>query len=136
MKIGIAKISQNGTRFAHDYNPGELDLNSPDIEFKKPLHADVYCYKISNTVSLEIDLEAEYDAKCSRCLKFVARPVKKKIKLSYMIKPNDSFIDCTEDVREQVMLDYPMKSLCDDGCLGLCAKCGKDLNQKKCSCSN
>lgn len=36
---------------------------------------------------------------------------------------------------EQVQLSIPMKPLCDENCLGLCATCGANLATGKCSCS-
>jgi uncharacterized protein len=37
---------------------------------------------------------------------------------------------------EQVQLSIPMKPLCTDGCLGLCSKCGANLNREPCNCEN
>lgn len=37
-------------------------------------------------------------------------------------------------VREQVLLSLPTRTLCDEGCKGLCQRCGQNLNQAKCSC--
>lgn len=134
MKIEISGIPQEGIRLSRDYNSQELDLNSSDVEIKKPLHAEVYCYKISNTVSLEIDLEAEYNLKCSRCLEIVPTPLKRKMKFSYLVKPTDTFVDATDDLRGEIILNYPMKPLCRGDCKGLCPKCGKNLNEGKCDC--
>ncbi|MDH5349101.1 MAG: DUF177 domain-containing protein, partial [Nitrospira sp.] len=35
-------------------------------------------------------------------------------------------------LREQLILASPMHPLCSEGCLGLCARCGKDLNEGPC----
>lgn len=37
-------------------------------------------------------------------------------------------------LREQLILASPMHPLCLDECLGLCARCGKDLNEGPCRC--
>jgi len=39
-----------------------------------------------------------------------------------------------EIVREQILLNLPMKHLCSEGCKGLCQRCGKDLNSGPCGC--
>ncbi len=44
-------------------------------------------------------------------------------------------IDLAEIVREQIYLSIPMKSLCSESCLGLCPRCGTNLNKGKCLCS-
>lgn len=37
-------------------------------------------------------------------------------------------------LREQLILASPMHPLCSEECLGLCARCGKDLNEGPCRC--
>ncbi|MCP9451643.1 MAG: DUF177 domain-containing protein [Nitrospira sp.] len=37
-------------------------------------------------------------------------------------------------LREQLILASPMHPLCKEDCLGLCAQCGKDLNEGPCHC--
>jgi uncharacterized protein len=37
-------------------------------------------------------------------------------------------------VREQVLLDLPIRPLCRQDCKGLCPECGTDLNDKNCGC--
>lgn len=37
-------------------------------------------------------------------------------------------------LREQVILSAPMHPLCSQDCAGLCARCGKDLNEGRCTC--
>jgi uncharacterized protein len=43
-------------------------------------------------------------------------------------------IDLAGAVREQILLQVPPPPLCSDDCLGLCAQCGKDLNEGDCGC--
>jgi uncharacterized protein len=44
-------------------------------------------------------------------------------------------LDLTEVVRECVVTDLPMKSLCGPECSGLCQTCGVNLNLAGCDCS-
>jgi DUF177 domain-containing protein len=37
---------------------------------------------------------------------------------------------------EQIQLSIPMKPLCTESCLGLCAHCGANLNREGCSCQS
>ncbi len=43
-------------------------------------------------------------------------------------------LDLDELVREQVLLEVPVKALCSEACRGLCVSCGKDLNDGPCGC--
>jgi uncharacterized protein len=38
-------------------------------------------------------------------------------------------------LREHVILSAPMQPLCSEDCLGLCARCGKNLNEGPCQCA-
>ncbi|HXG59522.1 MAG TPA: DUF177 domain-containing protein [Thermoanaerobaculia bacterium] len=35
---------------------------------------------------------------------------------------------------EQIQLSIPMKTLCDESCLGLCPRCGANWNRETCEC--
>jgi len=37
-------------------------------------------------------------------------------------------------LREHIILAAPMQPLCREECAGLCARCGKDLNEGPCQC--
>lgn len=42
--------------------------------------------------------------------------------------------DLTDNLRELILLELPMRLLCDEGCAGLCDLCGKNLNEGPCGC--
>ncbi|RNC70356.1 MAG: DUF177 domain-containing protein [Desulfuromonadales bacterium] len=43
-------------------------------------------------------------------------------------------IDFSSEVAEQVIMELPLKPLCNDECKGLCPSCGVDLNEVDCEC--
>lgn len=45
-----------------------------------------------------------------------------------------SKVDLDDIVREQIYLSLPAKSLCRQGCSGLCPVCGTNLNNASCQC--
>ena len=44
-------------------------------------------------------------------------------------------VDLTEQILEALSLAVPMKPLCRPDCKGLCANCGKNLNEGSCGCA-
>lgn len=50
----------------------------------------------------------------------------------YPITGND--LDFLPAIREHVILATPLQPLCKDNCLGLCQKCGINLNEGLCGC--
>ena len=43
-------------------------------------------------------------------------------------------IELAPMLREHIILAAPMQPLCRENCAGLCARCGKDLNEGPCQC--
>lgn len=72
-------------------------------------------------------------------------PRKKKAALTVEVEPeepNDDLyyyvgdhLELAPMLREQLILASPMHPLCAEECLGLCARCGKDLNEGPCHCA-
>ncbi len=44
-------------------------------------------------------------------------------------------LDLAPMLREHIILAAPMQPICSDECLGLCARCGKNLNEGPCQCA-
>lgn len=47
---------------------------------------------------------------------------------------SDRYVPLGDLAFEQVQLSIPMKPLCDENCLGLCAQCGANRNVEPCRC--
>jgi uncharacterized protein len=56
-------------------------------------------------------------------------------------EPDDQYqyqgnqLELASMLREHEILSAPMQPLCSDDCLGLCARCGKNLNEGPCQCA-
>ena len=56
-------------------------------------------------------------------------------------EPDDQYhyqgnqLELASMLREHVILSAPMQPLCSEDCLGLCAQCGKNLNEGPCQCA-
>ncbi|HTD46862.1 MAG TPA: DUF177 domain-containing protein [bacterium] len=51
-----------------------------------------------------------------------------------LVGPDDT-LDLTEVVRQHLVLALPIAPRCREGCRGLCATCGADLNLGPCDCT-
>jgi uncharacterized protein len=71
---------------------------------------------------------------CSRCLREFQDKLDKKFTLNFSIDKLETKIDLDPEIRDQIILDYPINPLCRQDCKGLCPKCGIDLNQVQCNC--
>ena len=46
----------------------------------------------------------------------------------------DGKLDLDETIREELLLSFPMRFLCQEDCPGLCPKCGKPRREGDCGC--
>lgn len=53
----------------------------------------------------------------------------------YMIQKKTMTIDLTEMVRQEILLHFPLISVCSKSCKGLCQTCGKNKNVEECNCA-
>lgn len=51
---------------------------------------------------------------------------------SGLLVPDDAQIDLKSLFREYALLEFPIKPICREGCQGLCAECGQNLNERDC----
>ncbi|MDR1941498.1 MAG: DUF177 domain-containing protein [Endomicrobium sp.] len=72
---------------------------------------------------------------CSRCLAQYRHPI--DIKFSSDMDFFGAIIDVSEEVRQLLVLEMPMKPLCSPACAGICPICGKrNKEDDSCSCQN
>jgi uncharacterized protein len=98
-------------------------------------------------------LRGTFSLPCNRCLEKYSRHI--EASFSYVLAPEGpaetgsegmrgedmeiAFFDgaevpLKEIFREEILLQLPMRSLCDEGCKGLCPGCGVNLNNEECRC--
>jgi uncharacterized protein len=133
MKIHIDQIPESGLELTESCDPARLDLNRPDIKFVEPITVSARVTRGINNVSVELNIGAVMHLTCSRCLQDFTADLSKDVKLNIPGEQTKE-IDLTDNLREEIILSYPLKPLCRRDCKGLCATCGQDLNKGKCNC--
>lgn len=136
MKIDIRRISPEGLALAEEITAKALDLETDIIKFRGPVKIKAEISRITNAVRVSLVLSAVMYADCSRCLKEFDWDFKKNVELNYPVSNSDLKLDLDPDIREEIILDYEVKPLCNPGCKGLCPKCGKNLNEGGCTCGS
>lgn len=115
--------------------------------FTKPIHVEGCVTQRASCMLLTLKAEVSYTSSCARCLKELNRSLtfelSKNVAVSGSLNNDDnddyviidgSFLDIDEAVNELLFLEMPSRDLCSDDCLGLCFKCGKNLNEGSCGC--
>ncbi len=138
LKIKIKDISpSSGLKQSFQVAAKDLALeDTGDIHFNDPVKVDFNLEKVSDMVLAKVNVVAKFSTSCGRCLEEVQQELKENLELNFSINPKDEFIDLTEDIRQEMVIDMPVRVLCKQDCKGLCVHCGVNLNTEKCQCEN
>lgn len=134
MKININQILSQGVVLRETVDAGALELETEIIKCRKPLNITADVSMISNALTADVSINYSIFVLCSRCLSEFELNLKKDLRLNYMVNKSERVIDLDPDIREEIILDYPLNPLCRPDCKGICSKCGKNLNEGKCGC--
>ncbi|MFH1398202.1 MAG: DUF177 domain-containing protein [Candidatus Omnitrophota bacterium] len=134
MKINVNQISADGLTFKDKIDPGSLDLDVGLVNFLEPIWFKAEIFKITNALSINLDLSSRMGFTCSRCLKDFQEDYQRNIQLNYSLESSQQVLDLDQDIREEIILEYPINPLCKTDCLGLCPQCGQNLNEEECNC--
>ena len=128
----------------------EFDLSVSDCEFTDEnlsgsAKATGKVTNHSGLILLTGEIIPSVKAECARCGKEIAygTPISLNAKITDKLANDDEeefilltdfAIDIEDLVRSTLILEMPSRFLCKEDCLGLCVKCGCDLNEKQCNC--
>ena len=134
MKIFVNQVPFEGLYLEEELDPKQMDLETGLIKFSSGLKLKACAWRITNALSVDLNMRAVFHAPCSRCLDEFEWEWNKDTRLNFPVDNSVTSIDLNGDIREEVILDYPIKPLCRPECKGLCRQCGKNLNQGGCNC--
>jgi uncharacterized protein len=133
MKIYVHRVPFEGLREEKTYDLSKMDLGRFDVQPTPPMTLSCLITKADRELVVQATLQYQLQMSCAKCLETFASPVTTNATLSYQVAPTD-VVDITEDVRQEILLSYPMIPICRPSCQGLCPGCGQNLNQDACRC--
>jgi uncharacterized protein len=135
MKVQVDQIRPEGLIIESQIDPVSLDLNTDIVSFKSGLEVEARLSRISDVVSASMSVKGLISMVCCRCLSEFPVKVDKDFIVDYPLEKGMRTLDLDPDIRDFIMLDYPLKPLCKQDCAGLCPGCGANLNEvKRCDC--
>ncbi len=136
MKIDARQIPPEGLVLEETINPSEWELDTDLVKLRGSLELKARLSKVTNVVTALIKVRGAMSLVCSRCLAEFAAQLERDIRIDYPVHSSQPLIDFDPEIRDQLILGYPVKPLCRQDCRGLCVNCGKELNQGDCNCNN
>ena len=131
MQIHVRDVPPEGVTQRATYDPAGLDLERPDVRLPEPFEAQAFVSMADHELIADVAIRATLQMTCSRCLNEFTDVVTPTAIFSYKVQPSDT-VDLTEDVRQELLLSYPIVPRCRADCKGLCSVCGQDLNTGTC----
>lgn len=147
MFIKISSLSEGVNNFSFNEPIEKIDLAEP---FCGNFFANVELSKTRNQILLNAEINLKAVFACDRCNSDFSKEIISNYRMVYMfgkepieteavnityLPINADKIILTDDFRDYSILSIPMKKLCMENCKGLCIKCGKNLNEQQCVCS-
>ena len=136
IRIETTQIGEDGYAVSGE-EPGDLlDLaRDPVARSNGPIRYQLAVEQAGQELIVRGQAEAPLMLRCSRCAQFFSTTARVSSFLhAYEWAEHPEFLDVSADVREDLLLEIPGFPLCHDGCKGLCALCGQDLNEGACGC--
>lgn len=132
MKIRFNDIPEEGLTVSEEVDPEVMGLNTAEVKFTRRVRVTGTFHKERDTVLASVQVEGETEQVCARCLEPVGKTYDEGFHLDYTVR-EDPFLEITDDVRQEILLTYPVRFLCREDCKGLCPKCGTNLNERSCT---
>ena len=134
MKIKVREIPSEGLELSQNIEPTVIGLSDPEYQYLSPLRVKGTVKKIEDTVVATVAVAAKLAFTCSRCLESFEQDRSKEFCFDYAVDQTVEAIDLGEDIRQEMILELPVRILCKEDCRGICAKCGANLNKEECKC--
>ena len=153
MFIDVEKIKQeksSSKQFEFFLEKSQLLTEEAKIIFKTPMKVDIMVLATSEGIAVDGVVSGSAYIECHRCLEqfsidmdiLISEKIIKNNSSYYLIDDEEqqlsniknAKIDLGPIIEQAIYLSLPMKLLCKQDCLGLCAKCGCNLNVQKCAC--
>ena len=155
MIFNVAQLMKSpvGTSLISDIEENNIQLDE-DLKVVSPIIGHVRMRRVNQGLLIDgwVDLTLAFT--CTRCLKNFEQPIHVTFEERFYptvdvvtgvplppIEEDEVFpidahheVDLTEAIRQNILVDLPMVTLCKEDCAGLCPQCGHDLNLGPCDC--
>ncbi|MCX8052750.1 MAG: DUF177 domain-containing protein [Armatimonadetes bacterium] len=158
MKLDLTEIVAHlGKRIRYDIDEPAIEDLGGDVAGVSSMTGQVTFTNTGRHLVTRGSFQAVVELECSRCLRKhrveLDLPIEEELPIAgRIVEPGgeeiveelpeeekeplfvDGIFDLTEFLRQTILVALPIKPLCSEQCLGLCPRCGKNLNDGPCEC--
>ncbi len=157
MKLDLSEIAATvGKVFNYEMN--EPCIQSEELICTEPITGNIVFTNAGQHIIARGSFSTVIELNCSRCLEGLVTSVNIEVDEQLPINSvrsmllaqtedddkldvedeeplfRDNIFDLSEYIRQQMLVEVPIKPLCNDLCKGLCPVCGTNLNEGACNC--
>lgn len=129
-------------RFSRELAQEPIEFRGESISFPNPVIITGYVKNTAGTIELYANVKGILSTVCARCV----ADAQHKFQFDYAdtvdsegeqggLSLIDGKLDLRKAIVDEILSDMPMQVFCKAGCLGLCPKCGADMNTAPCQCT-
>ena len=152
LRVDLVRLERDGVfRVEGVIDPDDPWFEKAGLRFASPLHARVEATIAgSGEVVVRGSVQGALVQVCRRCLAELNSPFDTELTLVfvpadelgedpegdvYPLEASAVELDLRGPIREEVVLRVPSYAFCKEDCRGLCSRCGTNLNEENCQCS-
>ncbi len=129
-----------------------IDFYGDKIYMISPVDVKGKLYVIDYRLYITLEIMADMRANCNRCLESFIYHFNSSINAEIIhenlfeyeddridddvIYYKDDIFDLGKLIKEHIIMNIPIKLVCDENCRGLCPKCGTKLEKDSCNCDH
>jgi uncharacterized protein len=143
LRLNVGFVIAQSAGFSRDFSLEVPQINLPPDLRLSGLIGTTRVTRTPQGILLQVDLQAETELECVRCLTNFLQTLKvnftelyafskRYVTESGLLMPDTGIIDLTPLLREYMLLEIPFSPLCRPDCKGLCPVCGNNLNESTC----
>lgn len=153
MRFNVAQLLKGATGSSRHYQiREEIEGIDPGLIIREPLVGQIEMVRTADGILVRGELTTAVELQCDRCLEPFIQKAEFEIEEEFRPAIDMSTgarlpcdeqethidehhtLDLTELMRQSIFLALPMHPVCQIGCLGLCDRCGQNLNEGPCDC--
>ena len=136
LRVDMQRLDEAGEWFEGELHPSALDIEEDDLlGVAGPLRYRVKVEVAGGEVLARGWVAQRFRCTCGRCAGAFELDV---LEADFVAScPRAEALECfdlTPELREGILLALPSYPICKEECLGVCVRCGTNLNIQPCSC--
>ena len=128
MKININDLDSDIKKMYFSIKAKQWELDTDDIKFLDDIEIEAGLRRFNSEVLVEAMIKCRKSIRCARCLDEKEVADEYEFCQSYNVHEIDEDLDLENDIREEILLNWPLSVFCQEDCKGMDINTGEKIN--------